>query len=87
MASPLHTGKQPVKLAADGSRVSRIRRDPPPVAKQTVVPDRAELDRRTVPIGILAFAVAIVIAIIGLGSFAGWSPSQYTVNVADRGGL
>lgn len=90
MASPLNTGKQPVRLAphgATGVRVSKIRRDPPPAVKQTVVPDRDERDSRMVPVGILAFALAIVIAIVGLASFAGWSPSQYTVKVDDHGGL
>ena len=87
MASPLKPGKQPIVLAPDGTRVSRIRRDPPPVARQTVVPDRDELDRRTVPVGIILFALALVVAIFGLGAWAGWSPSQYTLEVDDSGGL
>ena len=81
MASPISKAKQPIQFAPDGTRISRIRREPPPVAKKTLVPDRAELDRRTVPVGIIAFALAIVLAVVGFGSFAGWSPSQYTVNV------
>jgi hypothetical protein len=90
MASPLNSGKQPVTLAphgAPGARVSKIRRDPPPVARKTVIPDRDHRHSRTVPIGILAFALAIVIIVIGIGSFAGWSPSQYTLVVKDSGGL
>jgi hypothetical protein len=86
MASPLQTGKQPVKLGPNGVRVSKIRRDPPPVAKKTVIPDRDHLDRRSVPIGILVFALALVVAIVGLASFAGWSPRQVTLEVDDRGG-
>ena len=81
MARPLHNGKQPVKLAADGARVSKIRRDPPPVVRKTVIPDRDETDRRAVAIGILAFTLAVVVVIIALGSWAGWSPSEYTVRV------
>ena len=80
MASPLKPGKQPVALAADGVRVSRIRRDPPPV-KKTVVPHREELDRRTVPIGILTFALAIVVVILAFGSWAGWSPSHHPIHI------
>lgn len=81
MASPLQTGKQSVNLAADGARVSKIRRDPPPAARKTVVPDREVVDRRAVTIGILAFALALVVIIIGFASWAGWSPKQYTIRI------
>ena len=80
MASPLKSGKAPVDLAAQG-RPSRIRRDPPPVARKTVVPDRDETDRRTAAIGILTFALAIVVIVLAFGGWAGWSPSDYTVRV------
>lgn len=81
MASPLHTGKQPVQLAAHGVRVSKIRRDPPPVVKKTLVPEREVVDRRAVAIGILAFGLALVVIIIGFASWAGWSPRQYTIHI------
>lgn len=81
MASPLHTGKQSVKLAAKGVRVSRIRRDPPPIAKKIVVPDRDERDERTVVIGVLAFTLAVIIIIIGFGSYTGWTPRDYTAHM------
>jgi hypothetical protein len=81
MAKPLQSGKQTVKLGADGARVSKIRRDPPPVARKTVVPDRDETDKRAVAIGIVAFTLAVVVIVIAFGSWAGWSPSQYTVRV------
>ena len=81
MARPLQTGKQTVDLAAKPAPGSRIRRDPPPVAKKTVVPDRELVDRRKVAIGIVAFALAIVAIVIGFGSFAGWSPSQYKIHI------
>ena len=84
MASPLKPGKQPVVLAPDGTRVSRIRRDPPPLARKTVIPDRDERDRWAVPVGIVAFALAIVVVVVALGSWAGWSPSQYTVSIRIR---
>ena len=51
MAAPVKSGKAPVSLAGKGVRVSKIRRDPPPVARKTVVPDRDEVDRRSVAIG------------------------------------
>ena len=85
MASPLNTGKQPIKLGPNGVRVSRIRRDPPPVAKKTVVPDRDELDERSVVIGVLAFTLAILVAIVGLSAYGGWSPRQVTLEVDDSG--
>lgn len=85
MASPLQTGKPSVNLAADGARVSRIRREPPPVAKKTVVPDRDELAGRAVAIGIVTFALAITVIIIAFGSWAGWSPSQLgTIHIESK---
>ena len=81
MTRPLSTGKPTVNLGADGKRVSKIRRDPPPVARQTVIPDRDETDRRSVAIGIMVFTLAVVALIIALGSWAGWSPSDYTLRV------
>jgi hypothetical protein len=86
VAAPLHSGKASVNLAAaKGAPGSRIRRDPPPKPRKTVVPDRNEQDRREVPIGIIVFTLALVIAIVGLASF-GWSPRQVTLEVDDRGG-
>lgn len=81
MASPLKSGKQPVTLAPGGARVSKIRRDPPPAAKQTVVPDRDEQDRTSAAIGIAVVALALLVAIVGIGSWAGWTPSQYTIHI------
>jgi hypothetical protein len=85
MAAPLQTRKAAVNLAAaKGVPGSRIRRDPPPVAKKTVIPDRNEQDRRQVPIAIVAFTLALVVAIVGLASYGGWSPRQVTLEVNDR---
>jgi hypothetical protein len=78
MASPLPTGKQSVNLAADGVRVSRIRRDPPRQVKEVAVRDPEETDTRNAVIGVLTFALALFVIAIGFSSFAGWSPSQYT---------
>ncbi len=81
MTRPLPTGKTTVDLATGEKRVSRIRRDPPPAARKTLVPDRDETDRRSVAIGILVFTVAVVAIVLALGSWAGWSPSDYTVRM------
>lgn len=81
MAKPLQTGKQSVNLATSEVRVSKIRRDPPPVVKQLEVRDPRELERRDVIIGVLAFALAIFVIILAFGSYWGWSPREYTIHV------
>ena len=85
MASPLKSGKQTVDLAAKDARVSKIRRDPPPVAKKALtIAERDDNDRRMAAIGIVAFAIAIVAVIIGAASYNGWSPSQHSVSIRIR---
>ena len=79
MASPLPARKQAVNLASSPVPGSRIRRDPPPVAKQAVVPDRDESDKRAATIGILVFTLAIVAIIIGISSYGGCTPRDVTV--------
>jgi len=82
MTRPAPSGKEYIDLAAEAAKPSRIRRDPPAAApKKTVVPDREIVDRRMVAIGILAIAVALVIIIIAVGSWMGWTPRQYTANI------
>ena len=83
MAQPLQTGKQPVNLAAAGPRVSRIRRDPPPAAKETIV-DLEESDETIVVVGVLAFALAIFFLVLAFGVYSSWSPSQYTIEMNDE---
>jgi len=80
MAAPLRTAKQSVNLTAP-VRVSRIRRDPPPPVKKVDIRTRNERDTRNGIIGVVAFAVAIAIILVAVGSYAGWSPSQYTVRL------
>jgi len=82
MATPLQTGKQSVNLASP-VRGSRIRRDPPPAAPQIIVRDPEERETRTVIIGVVSFALAFVIILIGFSSAYGWSPSQYTIHLKD----
>ena len=79
MARPLKTGKQTVDLAAPAVRVSRIRRDPPPVVKEISIHERNERDRRLAIVGILIFAVALFVAVIGIS--AGSMPSTYFARI------
>ena len=81
MANPLQTGKRSVNLDARGARVSRIRRDPPPKIKEKPARDPDEIDRRTVAIGIVTFALAILVIIFAFSSWSGWSPTQYTIRI------
>lgn len=82
MAAPLNKGKQSVDLAAPGSRVSRIRRDPPPARSVKLsIAERDELNQRVVVIGVLAFALALVIIIVGVSTALGWSPSEHEVHL------
>jgi len=81
MASPLPSRKQSVSLASDGARVSRIRRDPPPPAPEIVIAERNERDARMVAIGIIVFALALVVIGIAVMSWVGWTPRDYRFEV------
>lgn len=85
MASPLHTNKKTVDLATPVPRVSRIRRDPPPPVKQVSAADIQDRDAWTIVIGIVTFALALSVILIGFSNVAGWSPRQYTIDI--EGGL
>jgi len=61
--------------------VSRIRRDPPPIAKKTIERDPDERDIRAAVIGVIAFALAIAVITMAFSSGIGWSPSQYTIEM------
>jgi hypothetical protein len=80
MTRPSPTGKKSVNLASPGVRVSRIRRDPPPVVKEKFV-DLKEREQWDVTIGVLAFALAIFVIILAFGGYSGRSPVQYTVEL------
>ena len=81
MARPLPSGKQSVSLASEGPRVSRIRRDPPPPPPEVVVAERNERDARMVAMGIITFALALVVIGVAVMSYIGWSPRQYTAHL------
>ena len=78
MAAPLPTLKQSVNLASGEVRVSRIRRDPPPKVEPLPEVDLDELDRRSMIIGVTVFALAIFVIVFAVGTWGGWSPSDYT---------
>ena len=81
MASPLQTGKRAVNLAPPRVPGSRIRRDPPPVAKKVAVQDPEERDRRMAVVGILSFALALAAIVVAFSSYDGWSPRQIIVRL------
>ena len=78
MANPLQTGKKSVNLAAP-VRVSKIRRDPPPPVNKTVARDPDEQETRMVVSGVIAFALALFVIMLGVSAYWGWSPSDYTI--------
>jgi hypothetical protein len=81
MARPLPSGKQPVSLATDGVRVSRIRRDPPPVEKPKELRHPDDVNRSAVMIGVLAFALSIVVILLAFSAYTGRSPREYIVQM------
>ena len=81
MASPLPTEKQSVSLASAGPRGSKIRRDPPPIAKEIAVADPDKRDARTVVLGILTFTLVLLVIAIGVSSFLGWTPRDYVAHL------
>ena len=60
---------------------SRIRRDPPPLAKDIADPDPDQRDMRTVVVGILTFTLALFIIFIGISSAVGWTPRDYVAHL------
>ena len=81
MASPLPSRKQSVSLASGGVRVSRIRRDPPPPPPEVLVAERNERDARMVAVGIITFALALVVIGVAVMSYIGWSPRSYIAHL------
>ena len=83
MAAPLGTTKQSVDLGATGAKGSRIRRDPPPAEKQTVVLSRNERDRNAVLVGMAVTTLLLVVILAGFASYSGWSPRTVVIRVTD----
>ena len=81
MATPLHTSKKSVNLAAP-VRGSRIRRDPPAPMKKVEIKDPEERDTQMVVIGVIGFAVAIFIVVLGFSAYYGTSaPEERTIHL------
>ena len=76
MAAPLNTAKRTVNLAAAGPRVSRIRRNPPPAPAKEPMLDREDREKLSVAFGVLGIAIALVVAIVAVGAYAGWTPRE-----------
>ncbi len=60
--------------------MSRIRRDPPPAVKQKIV-DPAERDEWTVLVGVVSFALALVIIIFAFGNLSFGSSGERTIEL------
>lgn len=69
MASPMKSSKQTVDLASGEVRVSRIRRQPPPIAKPVKERDPRAYDSFVVSVGISSFAVALFIIYLGFMAY------------------
>ena len=83
MASPLPTRKQSVDLGSSPTpRVSKIRRDPPPPVKPKELRHPDVVNRSAVVIGVVIFAIAIVVILIAFSIFTGygWTPREYVVH-------
>ena len=83
MASPLPTRKQSVDLGSSPiPRVSKIRRDPPPPVKPKELRHPDVVNRSAVVIGVVIFAIAIVVILIAFSIFTGygWTPREYVVH-------
>ena len=71
-------------MAAPVVRVSRIRRDPPPPVKVVTAAEIKERDARNTVIGILAFALAVFVVLMGVSNASGWSPGQYRIVIEEN---
>lgn len=83
MAHPLPTAKQSVDLASSGPAVSRIRRDPPPAVKEIAAVDIEEREGWAIVVGVVSFALALFVVVLAISNAAGWTPSQYSVNIKE----
>jgi len=82
MARPLKSAKPTVNLASGEVRVSKIRRDPPPQKlKQISIEERNERDQRNAIVGIAAFTIAMMIILLAVSVWAGWTPRAYILQL------
>jgi hypothetical protein len=85
MSRPWKPNKKTVELEP-APRPSRIRRDPVPADEPrglaSVDWTSREREVRLAVVGIIIFALALCAIAVAVSSYAGWSPSQYTVNLS-----
>lgn len=83
MARPLKSAKPTVNLAAGEVRVSKIRRDPQPPQKlkEITIEERNERDQRNAILGIAAFTIAMMIILLAVSVWAGWTPRAYILQL------
>jgi len=81
MAVTFKARKQTVDLAAPRIAGSRIRRNPPPPPGKPPVLDREDREKLGTTFGVLGVALALVVVILAVGIYAGWSPREYEVHI------
>ena len=85
MAQPLPVRKKAVDLATGPRKLgSRIRRAPPPKPEKKL--SAAELREREawmMTTGMLAMAVALMVILLAVARWGGWSPADYQVEVSE----
>jgi hypothetical protein len=86
VSKPWKPNKPTVELQP-AARPSRIRREPPPPDNKLeslagkVDWGSREWEIRLALAGVIAFALALSVLAVAVGSYAGWSPSQYSVKL------
>lgn len=87
MARPLAPGKKPVDITGGPRPVgSRIRRAPPPKPERKV--SAAELREReawVIGTGMVAVALSLVVILVSVARWEGWSPAHYQVEINEQG--
>ena len=74
----------PTRPTVDLHAPSRIRREPPPIDKQTSLPDDSENETWAVVIGVVAFALAFTVLIFWISDKPSPSPQPAPIAVASE---
>lgn len=78
MSKPWAPNRPTVEL-----RVSKIRREPPPAVRTTVLPDDSENQTWPVVIGMLAFALAFTVLIFWVSDYTSSSGPKQAIVISD----